>query len=101
MLEFIHTNIFGPTRIIILNGDNYFMLLIYDYSRMTWVTFLREKFQALDKFKVFKAMVENEVNLKIICLRSDRGGDLTSSNFNVLFEECGIKRQISTSITPQ
>jgi hypothetical protein len=48
-----------------LQGDMYFMLLIDDYSRMTWVTFLREKSDALDKFKAFKAMAENEVNLRI------------------------------------
>lgn len=44
------------------------MLLIDNYTRYTWVTFLREKSEALDRFKVFKAMVENEVNL---CLLSE------------------------------
>lgn len=74
MLELVHIDLCGPTRIGSLNGDKYFMLLIDDYTRMTWVTFLREKAQALDRFKVFKDMVENEVNLKINFLRFDRGG---------------------------
>lgn len=50
------------------------MLLIDDYSRRSWVAFLREKSKALDKFKIFKAKVENEVDKKIKCLWSDRGG---------------------------
>ena len=54
------------------------MLLIDDYTRMTWVTFLKEKIEAFEKFKDFKALVENETNLKIKCLRSDRGGEFTS-----------------------
>ena len=42
-LEIIHTNIYGPTRTKILQGEYYFMLFIDDYTRMTWVTFLKEK----------------------------------------------------------
>jgi len=68
------------------------MLLIDDYSRMTWVTFLKDKLKSLDKFKAFKAMVENEIELRIKCLRSDRGGVFTSNEFNVFYEDNGIKR---------
>ena len=53
------------------------MLLIDDYTRMTWVTFLKEKIEAFKRFKIFKAMVENETNKKIKCLRSDNGGEFT------------------------
>ena len=70
-LEIVHTNLRGPTRTKILQGEYYFMLFIDDYTRMTWVTFLKEKSESFDKFKIFKAKVENETNLKIKCLRSD------------------------------
>jgi hypothetical protein len=40
--------------------ENYFMLIIDDYSRLTWVAFLKEKYEALEKFKVFKALTENK-----------------------------------------
>jgi len=32
------------------------MLIIDDYSRLTWVAFLKEKSEAFEKFKVFKAL---------------------------------------------
>ena len=73
-LEIIHTDLCGPTRTKILQGDRYFMFLIDDYTRMTWVAFLKEKSEAFEKFKIFKAMAENESNMKIKCLRSDNGG---------------------------
>ena len=45
------------------------MLVIDDYTRMTWVAFLKEKSRAFVKFKGFKELVKNETNLKIKCLR--------------------------------
>lgn len=57
------------------------MLLIGDYFRITWVTFLKEKSEAFDKFKALKALVENEIGLKIKCLRADRGSSKIPSKF--------------------
>ena len=57
---------------------------------MMWVVFLKEKYEAFDKFKIFKG--ENESSMKIKCLRSDRGGEFTSNEFNMFSEETGIKR---------
>ena len=76
-LEIVHIDLYGPTRTKILQGEYYFMLFIDDYTRMTWVTFLKEKSEAFEKFKIFKAKVENEQKLKIKCLRSDNGGKFT------------------------
>jgi hypothetical protein len=41
------------------SGCHYFILFIDDYTRMTWVYFLKEKFEAFEKFKNFQHMVEN------------------------------------------
>ena len=60
-LQLIHTDLCGPMRTQSTSGDKYFMLCIDDYSRMTWVLFLKHKHQALDRFKVFKAQVENQL----------------------------------------
>jgi transposase InsO family protein len=68
---------------------------------MTWVSFLKEKSEALEKFKVFKEHVENEFDLKIKCLRSDNGGEFTSNEFNEFCESHGIKRHFSAPRTPQ
>jgi hypothetical protein len=64
-LQLIHTDLYGPTRNKILQGENYFMLLIDHYVIMTLVSFLKNKSEAIDKFKVFKELVQNETDLKI------------------------------------
>ena len=77
------------------------MFLIEDYTRMTWVAFLKEKSEAFEKFKFFKAMAENESGMENKCLRSDNGGEFTSNEFNYFCEGNGIKRQFSAVKTPQ
>lgn len=76
------------------------MLLTDDYSKMMWVVFLKEKYKALDKFKIFKAKVEIESRLKVKFLRSDRDGEFCSSQFDSFCEKHGIRRQLSTPRTP-
>jgi len=49
------------------------MLLVDDNTRMTAVYFLRNKSEAFENIKVYMEMVENEMDSKIKCLRSDNG----------------------------
>jgi transposase InsO family protein len=77
------------------------MLLVDDYTRMTTDFFLRNKLEAFENFKVYKEMVENEMDSKIKCLRSDNGGEFTSKGFMDYCSRHGIKRQLFVAMTPQ
>ena len=66
-------------RTKILNHESYFILFIDDYTRMTWVSFLKRKSEAFEMFKIFKEAIENEIELKSKCLRSNNGGEYTSN----------------------
>jgi transposase InsO family protein len=77
------------------------MLLAYDYTRMIVVFFLRNKSEAFENFKVYKEMVENEMDSKIKCLRSDNGGEFASKEFMNFCSKHGIKRKIFVARTPQ
>ena len=59
-LEIVHTNLCGHSRTRGFNGEMYFMILVDNFTRMMWVAFLKEKYEAFEKFKVFKSTVENE-----------------------------------------
>ena len=80
-LELINIDLCGPIKNKSPWGEKYFILFIDDFTRMCWIGLLKHKDEAFDKFKLFKALVENELDLKIKCLRSDRGGEFISDNF--------------------
>ena len=50
----MHTDLVGPTTTKGLKGEKYFMLLVYDYTRMTTVFFLKNKSEAFENFKIYK-----------------------------------------------
>ena len=91
-LEIVHTDLVGPTKTKVLKGEKYFMFLVDDYTRMNAVFFLENKSKAFENFKIYKEMVENEMDSKIKCLRSDNGGEFTSKEFMGYRNSHGIKR---------
>jgi hypothetical protein len=77
-LVIVHIDLVRPTRTKGFKGDKYFMLLVDDYTRITIVCFIRKKSKVFENFKIYKEMVENEIDSKIKFLRSDNGGEFTS-----------------------
>ena len=72
-LELIYADICGAIAPPTLGGSRYFLLIIDDYSRLTWVSMLQCKSDAFEAFKYFKNLAETEKEKKVKTLRSDRG----------------------------
>jgi hypothetical protein len=71
-------------------GAQYFVTFIDDFSRETHVYLLEVKGEVFDKFKAYKALVENQTGMKIKTLRFDNGGKFVSKKFNNFLHECEI-----------
>jgi hypothetical protein len=91
----------GPSRQEGTGKENYFMLIIDDYSRLTLVSFLKEKVEAFEKFKIFKALTETQTSKRLKAVISDRGGEFMSRDFKEFYNEHGIKREYTIPRTPQ
>ena len=74
-LDLVHSNIWGPTKVSSIGGKHYFVTFIDDHSHKVWVSFLKHKSKVFVSFRRWKAMVENELGLKIKRLRTDNGGE--------------------------
>ncbi|KAK8951198.1 hypothetical protein KSP39_PZI004131 [Platanthera zijinensis] len=80
-LEVIHGDLMGLTATASLGGSRYMLVLIDDYSRYTWVYFLKEKSEAFRLFVEFKELVEGRLNLKIKSLELIMAESLSPPSF--------------------
>ena len=100
-LQLVHSDVCGPMRIPSIGKHLYFVTFIDDYSRLAWVYPLKEKSEVFGCFKIFLAMAENVSGCKLGTLRSDRGGEYMSTDFNAFMAERGIKHQCTVPYTPE
>ncbi|KAD4585292.1 hypothetical protein E3N88_22893 [Mikania micrantha] len=100
-LELIHADLCGPITPQTKGGNKYFLLLVDDYSRYMWIYLLKSKDEAFIKFTQFKARVEKESSRVIKTLRTNRGGEFNSEQFNGYCMKEGIKRNLTAPHTPQ
>ena len=100
-LELVHTDVCGPMQTQSFGGSHYFITFIDDYSCYCYTYFLKKKSEVLEKFKEFKASVENEFKMKIEALRADRGGEYLSNEFQQFLKECGIRPEFTAAYSPQ
>jgi 5'-3' exoribonuclease 2 len=74
-LQEIHVDVCGPIKPCLFGRNLFFFFFTFidDYSRKTWVYFLKEKSNIFNCFKKFKVLVEKESIYSIKSLRTNRG----------------------------
>ncbi|KAM2001220.1 hypothetical protein EV1_008213 [Malus domestica] len=100
-LELIHSDVCGPMQTPTMSGNRYFVTFIDDHSRMCWIYLLRHKSDVFHVFKKFKAIVELQSGFSVKKLRTDRGGEFTSNEFEQFCEALGLERQLTVAYSPQ
>lgn len=101
ILHLIHSDVFGYLPVPSLGKSRYYVSFIDDFSRYTWIYFLKRKVEVFDKFQEFKSLVENQNRKKIKVLSSDNGGEYCSNKFDDFCKKCGIARKKTIPFTPQ
>ena len=100
ILELVHSDVFGPVKVPSLGKSVYYVSFIDDFSRNTWIYFFGKKYEVFERFKEFKALVENQTEKKIKVLRTDNGGEFCSKEFEEFCKKCGIARHKTTPYMP-
>ena len=101
ILDYVHTDVWGPAKVASKGGSRYFVSFVDDYSRYAWVYFLKHKNEVFETFKQWRAMVENRTSRKLKTLRSDNGTEYTDGAFKKFCDEEGIVRHWTVRDTPQ
>jgi hypothetical protein len=81
ILQLVHNDVFGAMSVPSLGKSMYYLSFINDFMRNTWIYFLKNKYEVFDKFKEFKALVENQTEKRIKVLRKDNGGEFNGNEF--------------------
>ena len=75
-----------------LTSHEYYVTFIDDFSRKTWIYFLKTKGEVFARFKEFKALVENQTGKKIKVMRSNNASEFTSNEFRYFYSQEDIQR---------
>ena len=86
----IQYDISGPIPTTSMNGSRYILTFIDDFSRYTWVFFIKKKLEVLEKFTELKAMIENAYGKKIKIIRFDNGREYISNELLHICSQSGI-----------
>ena len=101
LLKLVHLDVHGPMSIQVKDGYKYFITFTGDYSRFGYVYPMKRKSKTFEKFKEFRAEVENQLGKHIKVIRSDQRGEYLLRDFKNYLTEHGIISQLTAPGTPQ
>ena len=96
--ELIHCDLWGPCSVTAYDGSRYFLTIVDDMSRSTWVYLLKNKSDTQRSIKSFYNLVNTQFGTRIKYLRSDNGTEFQMTDF---YRKNGIIHQKTCVETPQ
>jgi hypothetical protein len=100
-LEMLHMDLFGPVAYISIGGNKYGVVVVDDYSRFTWVFFLKDKSETQEVLKKFLRRAQNEFDAKVKKIRCDNSTEFKNTQVEDFLDEEGIKHEFLARYTPQ
>nr|GFB61804.1 putative ribonuclease H-like domain-containing protein [Tanacetum cinerariifolium] len=100
-LHLLHMDLCGPMRIASINGKRYILVIVDNYSRYTWVFFLRSKDEAPAVIITFLKRITVLLQSPVIIIRTDNCTEFKNQVLKVYFDSVGIFHQMSSVRTPQ
>ncbi|GJU61273.1 retrovirus-related pol polyprotein from transposon TNT 1-94 [Tanacetum coccineum] len=100
-LYLLHMDLCGPMRVASVNGKKYILVIVDDYSRFTWVKFLRSKDEAPDFIIKFLKMIQLRLKVPVRRIRTDNGTEFVNQTLREYYEKVGISHETSVARSPQ
>jgi len=90
-LELLHMDLMGPMQVVSIGGKRYVVVVVDEFSRFTWVSFIREKSDTFDVFKDLCTQLQREKDCGIMRIKSDHGTEFENAKFDEYCSGEGIK----------
>ena len=97
----IHVDLWGAYSVSSLSGTHYFLTIVDDFSRRTWVFLLKNKSQAYDFLTMFCHCTQTQFGYPVQVVRSDNRSEFVLRTMRDFFASPGIDYQTSCVDTPQ
>lgn len=101
VLHTLHMDLCGPMRVQSINGKKYVLVIVNDYSRFTWVKFLRSKDETPGIIIKLIRQLQVRLNKTVRFIRTDNGTEFVNKQLTQFYEGIGISHQKSIPRTPQ
>lgn len=98
IFDLVHMDIRGPISIPSTFGHRYFLTIVDDHSRHTWLYLMKLKSETSTHIHSFIEMIETQFSTKLKCIRFDNGPEF---KLNHLYSSKGIIHQTSCVEAPQ
>ncbi|GJV45867.1 retrovirus-related pol polyprotein from transposon TNT 1-94 [Tanacetum coccineum] len=100
-LYLLHMDLCGPMRVECINRKKYNLVIIDDYSRFTWVKFLRSKDEAHEVIIKCLKQIQVRMNETVRNVRTDNRTEFVNRTLREYYENVGISHQTSVARTPK
>nr|GEV96255.1 retrovirus-related Pol polyprotein from transposon TNT 1-94 [Tanacetum cinerariifolium] len=101
VLHTLHMDLCGPMRVQTINGKKYILVIVDDYSRFTWVKFLRSKDETPDVVIKFITQIQVGLNKTVRYVRTDNSTEFVNHTMTEYYEHIGIFHQKTVARTLQ
>nr|GEZ83965.1 retrovirus-related Pol polyprotein from transposon TNT 1-94 [Tanacetum cinerariifolium] len=100
-LYLLHMDLYGPMHFESVNGKKYILVILDDYSRFTWVKFLRSNDETPNFIIKFLKMILVRLKVPVHRIRTDNGTEFVNHMLRDYYEEVGISHETSVARSPQ